>query len=104
MSESIHAEATLREIDLEVKRLVDEGYKTAVDALTSQRTTLDRLSADLMEMETMTAEHMHKVIDENRKGPKLMSVPPLVAETRSTMEGKGAADEAGGHEPLAAAE
>ncbi|MBL8813701.1 MAG: ATP-dependent zinc metalloprotease FtsH [Planctomycetaceae bacterium] len=101
MSESIHAEATLREIDLEVKRLVDEGYKTAVDTLTSQRTTLDRLAADLMEMETMTAEHMHKVIDENRKGPKLMSVPPLVAETlpdtRSNAESRGNSDESGDH-------
>jgi cell division protease FtsH len=80
VSESIHAEATLREIDLEVKRLVDEGYLTAVETLSSQRETLDKLSADLMEMETMTAEHMHKVIDENRKGPKLMALPGVPHE------------------------
>ena len=80
VSESVHAEATLREIDLEVKRLVDEGYQTAVDTLSSQRETLDKLSADLMEMETMTAEHMHKVIDENRKGPKLMALPGVPHE------------------------
>ncbi|MDA1229527.1 MAG: ATP-dependent zinc metalloprotease FtsH [Planctomycetota bacterium] len=73
VSESIHAEATLREIDIEVKRLVDEAYRTAFDTLTSQRTTLEKITADLIEMETMTAEHMHKIIDANRKGPKLMA-------------------------------
>jgi len=73
VSESIHSEATLREIDIEVKRLVDEGYRTAMDTLTSQRVTLEKIAADLMEMETMSAEHMHKIIDANRKGPKLMA-------------------------------
>ncbi|MCA9066766.1 MAG: cell division protein FtsH, partial [Planctomycetaceae bacterium] len=72
ISESVHSEATLREIDLEVKRLVDEAHKTALEILSSQRQCLDRLSGDLMEMETMTAEHMHRVIDECRTGPKIM--------------------------------
>ncbi len=84
MTESVHSEATLREIDLEVKRLVDEAYRTAFDTLSSQRSTLENLTADLIEMETMSAEHMHKVIDENRKGPKLMAVPvPLVGDAVS---------------------
>lgn len=73
VSESIHSEATLREIDVEVKRLVDEAYRTAIDTLTSQRSTLEKITADLFEMETMSAEHMHKIIDANRKGPKLMA-------------------------------
>ena len=72
VSESVHSEATLRDIDQEVKRLVDEGYRTAMETLTSQRQTLDKLTADLIEMETMSAEHMHKVIEQNRTGPKIM--------------------------------
>ena len=79
VSESIHSEATLREIDIEVKRLVDEGYRTAMDTLTSQRVTLEKIAADLMEMETMSAEHMHKIIDANRKGPKLMAGASVIA-------------------------
>lgn len=79
VSESIHAEATLREIDIEVKRLVDEGYRTAMDTLTSQRVTLEKITADLIEMETMSAEHMHKIIDANRKGPKLMAGAGAIA-------------------------
>lgn len=80
VTESIHSEATLREIDIEVKRLVDEAYRTAFDTLASQRETLDKLTADLIEMETMTAEHMHKVIDANRKGPKLMALAGPVVD------------------------
>ncbi|MBL8819431.1 MAG: ATP-dependent zinc metalloprotease FtsH [Planctomyces sp.] len=80
IAESIHSESTLREIDLEVKRLVDEAYRTAFDTLSMQRQTLDRLRADLIEMETMSAEHMHKVIEENRTGPKIM--PGTVSVTK----------------------
>ncbi len=72
ITESVHSEATLREIDQEVKRLVDEGYRMAMETLTAQRQTLDKLTADLIEMETMSAEHMHRVIEENRTGPKIM--------------------------------
>jgi len=87
VSESMHAEATRREIDLEVKRLVDEAYRTAQETLTSQRTTLERLTADLIEMETMSAEHMHRVIEENRRGPKLMTVPGAALETPAEARG-----------------
>ena len=77
-SESMHAEETLREIDLEIRRLVDEANQLALDTLTSQRGTLDQLTADLIEMETMPAAHMHKVISETRTGPKLMTAPAAI--------------------------
>ncbi|MFN7682567.1 MAG: hypothetical protein ACK5TG_17015, partial [Planctomyces sp.] len=57
-----------------------------------QRATLERLAADLMEMETMSAEHMHRVIEENRRGPKLMAVPPASLEV--TIEDRPAEDAA----------
>ncbi|MFO0426188.1 MAG: ATP-dependent zinc metalloprotease FtsH [Planctomyces sp.] len=83
ISESVHSEATHREIDQEVKRLVDEAYRTAFETLQSRRPTLERLTADLIDMETMSAEHMHKVIDELRTGPKIMpgTTPVVVAES-----------------------
>ena len=88
VSESIHAEATLREIDLEVRRFVDEAARTALDTLNSQRETLEKLAADLMEMETMSAEHLHRVIEQTRKAPRLMAFPPAAIpeglESRST--------------------
>jgi cell division protease FtsH len=72
VGDSVHSEATHREIDLEVKRLIDESYRIAEDTLMSQRATLDQLRADLAEMETMSAEHMHKVIDATRPAPRIM--------------------------------
>ena len=72
MKESVHSEETIREIDLEVKRLVDEAYRSAYEILTSQRATLDHLSRELFELETMTAEQMHEIIDEHRDGPKIV--------------------------------
>jgi cell division protease FtsH len=80
----MHAEATLREIDLEVRRLVDEACRTALETLTSQRETLEKLSADLMEMETMSAEHMHRVIEQTRKAPRLMVVPSTTAGSETS--------------------
>lgn len=72
VKESVHSEETLREIDLEVKRIVDESYRNAYEVLVSQRETLDHLSAELFEQETMSAEQMHQIIDEHRSGPKIV--------------------------------
>ena len=89
VNESIHSEETLREIDLEVKRLVDESYRTAYETLMSQRETLDHLSTDLFEMETMTAEQMHAIIDQHHDGPKI--VPGTTATIEAADESEAAA-------------
>lgn len=72
MKESVHSEETLREIDQEVKRIVDESYRSAYEVLTSQKATLDHLSQELFEIETMSADQMHAIIDEHRDGPKIV--------------------------------
>jgi cell division protease FtsH len=71
IQESIHSEETLREIDLEVKRIVDESYRRAYEILKSQQDVLEHLSQDLFEKETMTADEMHRIIAEHRDGPKI---------------------------------
>lgn len=70
--DSAHSEETVREIDLEVKRLVDEAYRSAYEILTEQRATLDHLSSELFEMETMSSEQMHRIVDQHRDGPKIV--------------------------------
>lgn len=72
VKESVHSEETRREIDLEVKRIVDESYRTAYEVLTSRIDTLNHLSRDLFELETMSAKQMHAIIDEHRDGPKIV--------------------------------
>ena len=71
--ESAHSAETMREIDLEVKRLVDEAYRCAYDILTTQRKTLDEITRVLFDEEIMSAEQMHAIIDEHRDGPQIMA-------------------------------
>lgn len=86
--DSAHSEETVREIDLEVKRLVDEAYRSAYEILTSQRATLDHLSSELFEMETMSAEQMHQIVDQHRDGPKI--VPGTSARGDQELENRPA--------------
>ncbi len=80
VQESVHSEETLREIDLEVKRIVDECYSRACDILKSQREILDHLSRELFEKETITSEEMQEIIRQHRDGPHIApgtaAVPP----------------------------
>jgi len=98
--ESIHSEETLREIDLEVKRMVDEAYRTAYEVLVSKRSTLDELSAQLFEQETMSADEMHAVIDQHRDGPKIVpgTAPGILREAERPSSDDSSASNAAGDE------
>ncbi len=93
VKESIHSEETLREIDQEVKRLVDEAYRTAYEILTSHRATLEHLSAELFETETMTADQMHKIVDQHRGGPKIAPGTSVTVGNEHSNDHEDAADD-----------
>lgn len=69
--ETIHAEQTMREIDLEVRRVVDENMELARDILRTRRDTLERITQELIERETMSSEELQKILDESKTGPQL---------------------------------
>ena len=91
VQESVHSEETLREIDLEVKRIIDESYRTAYEILKSQEDVLDHLSRDLFEQETMTSEQMHSIIREHLDGPQIAAGTTVrpVAETDLSTDTSG---------------
>ena len=91
--ESIHSEETIREIDLEVKRIVDEAYRCANEVLTSRRTILDSLAIELFEKETMSAEQMHGIINEHCEPPRI--VPGTAVTVASPEDPSGESDEQG---------
>jgi len=101
VQESIHSEETLREIDLEVKRIVDETYRRAYEILKSQEEVLDHISRDLFEKETMTAEEMHEIIREHRDGPQ---IAPGTAAILARTEDEAVSDTANPDLPKEAAE
>jgi cell division protease FtsH len=52
------------QIDKEIRRIVDESYDTAEDLLVRNRRLLDKLAKDLIEYETVDAEHLARLVEE----------------------------------------
>jgi cell division protease FtsH len=80
-SDAVHSEDTIREIDLEVRRLIDECATTAIDILNERREVLEHMTKDLLEVEVMDADHLKRILDEHKTGPQL--VPGTFAQPTS---------------------
>jgi len=52
------------QIDKEIRRIVDESYDTAEDLLIRNRELVNKLSADLIEYETVDSEHLKRLVEE----------------------------------------
>jgi len=59
------SDTTAATIDEEVRKLVDEAYQRAKDVLVSNKHILDKLSAMLIEKETVDAEELQELLAEN---------------------------------------
>ena len=57
------SEETARQIDLEVRRLIDEAYQSAHGLVESHADAMHRISAALLERETIDAEEVKMLID-----------------------------------------
>src|SRR5262249_50829854 len=86
-SEYAHSEQTLREIDLEVKRIIDHAAQSAHEILTRRRDVLEHMARELVEKEVMDAEQIHRIIAEHTTAPQIKpgtsaSVTPAPAEEK----------------------
>jgi cell division protease FtsH len=70
-NDSVHSEETIREIDLEVRRIIDACGKTVLDILTNRRAVLEQMSRELLECEVMDASHLRTIIDQHKTVPQL---------------------------------
>jgi cell division protease FtsH len=70
-NDSVHSEETIREIDLEVRRIVDACGKTVFEILTNRRAVLEQMSRELLECEVMDASHLRTIIDQHKTTPQL---------------------------------
>ncbi len=66
-----HSEDTIREIDLEIRRIIDEAAQTAQEVLTTRREVLDHMARELMEVEVMDDEHLKRILDQHKTGPQI---------------------------------
>jgi len=80
-----HSEQTVREIDEEVKRIIDEGLERVRHILEKRRAALDATSRELMEQEVIDSEELSRIIEENSPSPLI--VPGTEAERKPTSAG-----------------
>ena len=67
-----YSEQTAREIDQEVKRLIDESASHARSILTERRTALEALANRLMEVEVVDGEALKEIVDATIDGPRVV--------------------------------
>ena len=101
-SEHSHSEATVREIDLEVKRIIDECMQTARDVLHKLRTVLEETTTALIESEVMDGDELQKILDKHKTVPQVM--PGTFVGKSSTREAPAGDVEKAGEERRDAAD
>ena len=67
-----HSEQTAREIDQEVKRILDEGLQRTRHILESRRAALDAISNQLIKQEVIDATELKRLIEENSSSPMIV--------------------------------
>jgi cell division protease FtsH len=62
-AEPDYSDEIAREIDDEIRRIVEEAHQTAKDILVERREVMDRISRILLERETIDAEEFVKLLE-----------------------------------------
>jgi cell division protease FtsH len=70
-----YSEATAEEIDREVRKLLDEAYHNAKNALTANRDKLDIIAKALLEFETLDGSQIEDIVKHGR----MLNPPPGIA-------------------------
>jgi cell division protease FtsH len=79
-SPRVHSEQTAREIDEEVKRIIDEGMEKVRQILEARRTSLEALTKKLIEREVIDADELKQIMEETSIAPLI--VPGTEAERK----------------------
>ncbi len=67
-----HSEQTAREIDQEVKRILDEGLQRTRHILETRRAALDAVSRQLIKQEVIDAADLKRIMEENASSPMIV--------------------------------
>jgi cell division protease FtsH len=79
------SEATAQKIDMEIRRLVEEGHAEARQMLEAKRADLETLAKGLLEFETLTGDEIKDLLEGKRPNresviepatPRSSAVPP----------------------------
>ena len=76
-----YSESTAKEIDEEVKRLIDEGYRRAKQIIDEHREQLEVIANSLLEYETLDGNQVSEIVKTGKFTPP--PPPPVPAKKRS---------------------
>ena len=71
-----YSESTAQDIDREVKRLIDEGFKRATDIITEKRSELEVIATSLLEHETLDGAQVAEIVRTGQFTPPPSADPP----------------------------
>jgi len=72
----VYSEDTAREIDAEIKRIIDEQYQVAKDLITTHIDKLELIAKSLLEYETLEGSQVQEIVDTGKFTPP--TPPPNV--------------------------
>ncbi len=87
-----HSEKTAREIDEEMRRIIDESLERTRQILESRRAALESLTRRLMEVESVDAAELKRIVEENSPGPLIVPGTSQAGTVRPVKETLAAAD------------
>jgi cell division protease FtsH len=76
-----YSEHTAREIDMEVRKIIDDATEEVRSILKTRRPALEALAKLLFEKEVIDGAELRKLLDENDPGPKLVPASAAVDST-----------------------
>jgi cell division protease FtsH len=79
-----YSEQTAREIDAEVKRILEESLQATREILEQRRPALEAVTSRLLEVESIDGDELRRVIEEHSPGPRV--VPGTLDTTRPRKE------------------
>jgi cell division protease FtsH len=93
------SEQTMREIDQEVRRIIEQSLEKVRHILEVRRPALVGLTKRLIEVESVDAEELQRIMEETSPGPLVVpgtDTPIRVAHPEAASDGHGAVAEMGG--------
>ncbi|MBK6401853.1 MAG: ATP-dependent zinc metalloprotease FtsH [Rhodocyclaceae bacterium] len=79
------SEATMQQVDAEVRRIIDEQYARARKLIEDNRDKIEAMTAALLEWETIDAEQINDIMEgKPPRPPKPSSTPPKSSEGSNT--------------------
>jgi cell division protease FtsH len=80
-----HSEKTAREIDEEVRRLIDESIEKVRHILETRRPALDAIGQRLIDIESLDSDELQRIIEESDPVPRIVpgtgeTLPPRTAD------------------------